>query len=115
MDLLCSPNAHAREGQEVDGRLLLQRWINRMALSLLGSANLVRRAVGDQSALMREERRTGVETSALGADGKKNEAFGGITVGLKAAGEDMLGGQCAKRRINVVDGRQKLGRKAAHF
>jgi len=28
--------------KKVDGRLLLQRWINRPALSLLGSANLVR-------------------------------------------------------------------------
>ena len=27
--------------KKVDGRLLLQRWINRPALSLLGSANLV--------------------------------------------------------------------------
>jgi len=26
----------------VDGRLVLQRWMNRMVLSLLGSANLVR-------------------------------------------------------------------------
>ena len=34
--------AHQNEGQEVDGRLLLQRRINRMAVSFFGSANLVR-------------------------------------------------------------------------
>src|SRR6186997_2309222 len=40
---LCSRKAaHQKGAQKVDGRLLLQRWINRMALSLLGSANLVR-------------------------------------------------------------------------
>jgi hypothetical protein len=40
---LCSRKAaHQKGAQKVDGRLLLQRWINRTAPSLLGSANLVR-------------------------------------------------------------------------
>ena len=40
--LLCSPNAHTQKRKEVDGHLALQRWVSRMALSLLGSANLFR-------------------------------------------------------------------------
>jgi|GEM_PF-2805934 len=61
VDLLCSPNAHARKGwislvspcargrrhtrrghRKWMAPFLLQHWINRTALSLLGSANLVR-------------------------------------------------------------------------
>jgi len=42
IDLLCSPNAHTRKGhRKWMAAFLLQRWINRTALSLLGSANLV--------------------------------------------------------------------------
>ena len=37
---------NAREAEEAEGRLLLQRRINRMTLSLLGSANLIRPLVG---------------------------------------------------------------------